>query len=195
MTGNRAKTVGEPMDRLHLVPLGEIEPAVLEEVGKNVEQTFDIRVARAKAMAVPADAFTAFREQYHSTSLLNRLRASHPPEGGYGGILGIIDRDLFVPQLNFVFGEADAAIRTAIISLARLRPEFYGLPPDDELLRSRAVKEAVHETGHMCGLAHCPDPECVMFFSNRLEDTDGKGADLCRLHRDRLGKILTGLRR
>jgi archaemetzincin len=179
------------MDRLHLIPIGEIESAILEEVARSLEQIFGIHVRKEKPMAVPSDTFKAFREQYHSTSLLQRLRISYPFERGSAALLGIIDRDLFVPELNFVFGEADAATQTAIISLARLRTEFYGLPPDDELLKSRAIKEAVHEMGHMYGLTHCPDPECVMFFSNRLEDTDTKGTDLCRLHRDRLGAILT----
>ena len=181
------------MDRLHLVPIGEIEPIILEEVEKNLEEIFGVRVTKERAMAVPAETFKAFREQYHSPSILRRLRTTHPLDQGFAAVLGIIDRDLFVPPLNFVFGEADAAMQTAIISLARLRPEFYGLPPDDRLLRSRAVKEAIHEIGHMYGLTHCPDPECVMFFFNRLEDTDTKGPNLCRPHQDRLGEILTKL--
>ena len=66
-----------------------------------------------------------------------------------------------------------------MISLARLRPEFYGSPPDDTLFLQRAVKEAVHELGHTYGLGHCRDPRCVMFFSNTLHDTDVKGPGFC----------------
>jgi len=67
----------------------------------------------------------------------------------------------------------------AVISLARLRPEFYGSPPDAPLLLKRAVKEAIHELGHTHGLGHCRDPRCIMCFSNTLHDTDVKGPGFC----------------
>jgi len=178
---------------LHLVPIGEIETGVLEEIEKSLEQAFDIRTRRERAIAVPDETYDAFREQYHSTSLLRQLSDSYPSKLGFITVLGIIDRDLFVPQLNFVFGEADARRQTAIVSLTRLRPEFYGLLPDSELLSSRAAKEAIHEIGHTYGLTHCPDPACVMYFSNRLGETDMKGPGLCRAHRDRLGETLSKL--
>ena len=178
-------------ERLHLVPFGEIETTILEEIGNRLKQTFDLHVKREKALAVPEEAFAAHRQQYHSPKLLRRLRTSYPSTSEFTAVLGVIDRDLFVPQFNFVFGEANAGMRAAIIALARLRPEFYGLPPDDRLLRSRAIKEAIHEIGHTYGLTHCPDPTCVMFFSNRLEDTDEKGAELCKRHRDRLSELRT----
>lgn len=90
-------------------------------------------------------------------------------------LLGVVDVDLFVLGLNFVFGLA--AGNTAVISLARLRPEYYGEKKNEYLLRERALKEAIHELGHTFGLHHCPDIRCIMHFSNRLEDTDIKGTD------------------
>ncbi len=42
-------------------------------------------------------------------------------------MLGIVDVDLYVPKLNFVFGETDVAYGVCVISLVRLRQEFYGL--------------------------------------------------------------------
>jgi archaemetzincin len=93
--------------------------------------------------------------------------------------LGIIDADLYVPGLNFVFGEADLMGCCALISLTRLRQEFYSLPADSGLFFQRVAKEAVHEIGHTLGLNHCPDVRCVMHFSNSLEDTDIKSSYLC----------------
>jgi len=46
--------------------------------------------------------------------------------------------------------------------------------------------EAVHELGHAFGLQHCGNPECVMFFSNSIMDTDRKGWHLCQQCRARL---------
>jgi archaemetzincin len=89
-------------------------------------------------------------------------------------ILGVVDIDLYAPGLNFVFGEADMNSGVAIISLCRLRPEHYGLPPDESLFLERVIKEAIHELGHTYGLGHCHNSRCVVYFSNSLPDTDRK---------------------
>jgi len=54
------------------------------------------------------------------------------------------------------------------------------------LLFARAEKEAVHELGHAFGMAHCLNFDCVMRFSNSVEDVDLKASDFCRLCEARL---------
>jgi archaemetzincin len=66
-------------------------------------------------------------------------------------VLGVTGVDLFVPELNFLFGLADSRQKCAVISLARLQPEFYGLPSNPQLFKERALKEAIHES-----LVRCP---------------------------------------
>jgi archaemetzincin len=41
-------------------------------------------------------------------------------------VLRLVDLDLYVPDLNFVFGLADPPGRRAVIALPRLRQSFYG---------------------------------------------------------------------
>ena len=106
-------------------------------------------------------------------------------------MLGIADEDLYVNGLNFVFGEAELGGCYAIISLARLHQSFYGLPENESILTERIVKEAIHEIGHVYGLGHCPDPDCVMHFSNCLEDTDIKGVDYCQSCEREIDKFTT----
>ncbi|MCS7106475.1 MAG: matrixin family metalloprotease, partial [Candidatus Aenigmarchaeota archaeon] len=50
---------------------------------------------------------------------------------------------------------------------------------NEEVLIKRAVKEAIHEMGHVLGLKHCENPECVMSFSNTVFDVDRKTKNLC----------------
>ena len=82
-------------------------------------------------------------------------------------------------KVEFVFGEADVASGVATVSLCRLRPEFYGQPPDSDLWEERAIKEATHEIGHLYGLVHCPNVKCVMHFSTSIEDVDRKKKTFC----------------
>ena len=93
--------------------------------------------------------------------------------------LGIVSTDLYEPDLNFVFGVASPITKTAVISTYRLHNSFYGLPEDNQIFIDRITKEAVHEIGHTLGLGHCPDPECVMHFSNSIVDTDRKSYFFC----------------
>ncbi len=102
-----------------------------------------------------------------------------PEKPGYRRILGVADVDLFVPQLNFVFSEADGATRTSVISVVRLRDEFGGGLPDESKFFRWAAKETIHELGHTYGVGHCENPRCIMFFSNSPADTNRKGPRFC----------------
>jgi archaemetzincin len=121
-------------------------------------------------------ALDSSRRQYYSTAILQRLERGADPDTR---VLGVTGCDLFVPVLTFVFGEAQLEGNCAVISVARLHEEFYGLPPRDDLLRERLVKEGAHELGHTFGLRHCADWRCVMTSSHAVERLDVKGADFC----------------
>jgi archaemetzincin len=66
-----------------------------------------------------------------------------------------------------------------VVSLARLRQGFYGLPHDETLTARRAVAEVLHEVGHLGGLAHCDRYDCVMHFCPDVETIDLRGASYC----------------
>jgi hypothetical protein len=85
------------------------------------------------------------RNQYYSTAILQAMQPLVEPGAR---LLAVTSVDLYVPVLTFVFGEAQLTGSCAVVSLHRLREEFYGLPAREELMRERLVKEAVHELGH-----------------------------------------------
>jgi archaemetzincin len=159
-----------------LIAIGEVEIKVIETLRYDLGKAFKKKVFVGRGLPRPDYAFNRRRNQYLSTAILKAMR-ERKEYSIYEKILGIIDHDLYVPRLNFVFGEAGRT--AAIISLTRLRNEFYKLPKDQTLFRKRALTEAVHELGHTYGLAHCGNPHCVMFFSNSLIDTDMKGSEFC----------------
>ena len=95
---------------------------------------------------------------------------------------------MYTEGLNFVFGQAKMKGRVAVVSIARLDPTFWHQPEDKELLEKRAVKECLHEVGHMAfGLGHCPNRHCVMSFSNTLGEVDKKTKFLCDKCRRQIG--------
>jgi archaemetzincin len=164
--------------KIYLIPVGRIEGRLLESLDKQLEKTFAREVKIFETMELPREFYNRKRNQYFSTPILKKLPSFLKP-GERDKVLGVSDVDLYAEGLNFVFGEAELGGRFALISLARLRQGFYGLPEDRVLFLERAAKEAVHELGHTCGLSHCPDPDCMMHFSNSLPDTDRKSASFC----------------
>jgi archaemetzincin len=171
-----------------LVAVGEIDSRVMDWLKNDLTKVFNKQVFIGKGMPEPDYAYHKKRNQYFSTVILNAI-IEQKEYASYEKILGIVDHDLFVPELNFVFGQASP--KAAVISLTRLRQTFYHLPEDQNLFRQRVLTEAMHELGHTFGLEHCGNPHCVMFFSNSLSDTDRKGSEFCPSCKNRLQRLST----
>jgi archaemetzincin len=172
------------MSTISLVPIGHISEDVPVRLGSRLSEIFPHPCSVGLRMELPPDAFNVERSQFLATCILEKLGSLVPPDEGR--VLGITEVDLYVPDLNFVFGLADVNGTAAIISICRLREEFYGLACDEDLFMRRMVKEALHELGHSFGLGHCQNPCCVMFFSNSLSDTDRKKESFCAVCQERL---------
>lgn len=170
--------------KITLKPLGDVDNEVIEELREKVNLAFHCPVEIKAGFNYLAHAYNPERGQYLSSNLLAFLNT--PPKEKDERTVGIVDVDLYAARLNFVFGEADISSGTAIISLCRLRQEYYGLPPDKALFIERATKEIVHELGHTSGLGHCPNAKCVMHFSNCLADTDYKEVNFCNKCRPKM---------
>jgi archaemetzincin len=155
--------------------IGEAPRATIDALTPILRETFGAEIVAAPALALPASSWNASRRQYLSTKLLDTLASVKRPE--WERLLGIVDVDLYVPDLNFVFGEADSRRGVAVFSLARLRAGA-----DQELFKRRAATEAIHELGHTYGLSHCDKRTCVMWFSNTLSESDRKGTRFCPEH-------------
>jgi archaemetzincin len=167
---------------IHLMTLGgnglRAEPglATLEQLAVGLARVFRTPCQVRPESIDPVFALEPGRGQYYSTAILQRMEQAVDPDVR---ALGVTSFDLFVPVLTFVFGEAQLEGNCAVVSTARLREEFYGMPPRIDLMRDRLLKEAVHELGHTFGLRHCSDWRCVMASSHAVELLDVKGEEFC----------------
>ena len=166
------------MSYIDIVPIGEVEETLLLFLKKSLFQTFSIETRIRNSRFDLSHVYDPVRNQYNSTGLLLELLNDTPPETSK--ILGITELDLFIPIFTFLFGEAQLNGVAALVSTHRLRNQFYGIPEDKELLKTRLLKEGIHELGHTFGLIHCFTLKCVMKSSTYVEDIDQKSVSFCR---------------
>ncbi len=152
-----------------ILPVGDIP--FLEDIRTDVEETFCTQARIERVFLDLSQAYDPYRQQVHAGTVL-RMMDSIPLPGAIRAIL-ITDVDLYERGLNFVFGEAKINGRDAVVSIYRLRH------PDPLVFRERILKEVNHELGHTFGLGHCPEPSCVMSFSNSVADVDRKSRHFC----------------
>jgi len=168
---------------IHLIPISNGTAAsaapgieLLEQLAPALARTFRTP-CRIKLQNIDVTAaHDERRRQYHSTAILQQMERLVDPDAR---VLAVTGCDLYVPVLTFVFGEAQLQGNCALVSTARLKEQFYGLPERPDLLKERLIKEAAHELGHTFGLRHCPDWRCVMASSHAVERLDVKTAEFC----------------
>ena len=149
--------------------MSELERGTVEEVVGHVSRSLETEVSISKNLRCDG-GFDAARGQWLADAMIELCVKPYASPDHH--TLGLTDRDLYVPRLNFVFGLASREAGVAVVSWHRLTGE-------DAVLGTRIVKEVVHEVGHLEGLNHCPKDDCVMWFSNTLWETDRKKADFC----------------
>jgi archaemetzincin len=153
-----------------VLPLGVVGDAVARIIAANLQAIFHVPVDLLPPWINPDFAFNDRRQQYDAALILKRLAESGRT---HQRLLGVVNVDLFIPVLTYVFGEAQLGGRAAVVSLHRLGDQESGGQAPLDTLYERAAKVSVHELAHTFALVHCKQqPECVMRASYGLGDLD-----------------------
>ena len=167
------------MSRLEIVPVGGADAGLLQALAAELDRRLGTVSELGAPLALDEDWWDAERGRYLSgpivDTLLVRAKISRcdPHECWW---LGVAEAELCAPGYDVIFGEATVEGPCAVVGLGGLR----GRSEDGtSMLWTRLVTSALHELGHLAGAEHCGEPECVMFPSRDIRDTDRKGDAFC----------------
>jgi len=163
--------------KILISPIGDFDPAVLEEIGNRIYQVFGYSSHIMPLLSDLSFAYHTGRDQYHSTPILSKLETDAPKN--YLKVLALTQVDLFIPILTYVFGEAQLNGKTCIVSIFRLNEDNISVEAEN-VFRKRIVKEAIHEIGHTFNLRHCKNKECIMNFCRSVNEVDLRNDVPCR---------------
>lgn len=162
-----------------ITSIGKIENDILTKVKNEIEINLNLKVKIVPDKITDLKfAFNPERFQYFAPLILKKLHNEFKSEN-YFRVVGITDVDIYDEGMNFIFGEA--LYDCCIVSIFRFKPCIKTENIDDKTIE-RVVKTTIHELGHTFGFMHCNNPECVMYFSNWIGDTDRKGKRFCEFH-------------
>jgi len=166
------------MKPIGVVSFGEIDGVVLKAIAAHILGYLRIDTEIFSQLEYPGYAYDPRRLQYDAGAILKAFEAL--PVQNYAKVIGVLDADLFVPILTYVFGEARQGGKCAVVSLHRLKNNPDGCKASAPLFLERAAKVALHELGHLLNLTHCEDERCLMHFSGGIRDLDTLPPYFCR---------------
>ncbi len=167
------------VEKLSIVPLEIIDERIIQDLLLKLEEIFEITSDQISWDSISQIEKSEFKSgmKYRSTELINYFSDNTHEEKN--GILFITVSDLYSPVFAKYYGEAQLNGRVGIISGFYLNENLTSGSQDSLIFLSRLKKEAVHEVGHMFGLTHCMDPNCVMNLSGKPSDIDIKSSSFC----------------
>ena len=170
---------------IYLQRIGDIDQGILIVLKiflKGFFKKYNIKVVILPDQLPVLDSEYDSEERKYDAIQVKKRLITHSKNKNYYRILGVTNIDILTKSSKFLYGVADLpknkSFGGALISVIRLREEFYGWAENTAKFEQRVLKEATHELGHTFGLKHCQNL-CVMRSSNSIVDTDRKPAKFC----------------
>ncbi len=170
--------------KIVVVPLGEVDFTLVNRLATEIGPVFDRSVDILKGMKMPEEAFNVIRSQHYARVVLSKLERAKANQREK--VIAICEDDLYLPDENYVIGYGDHLPGVAVVSLFRIRQEFYGLPEDESKIYERLIKESVHQLSYVFKVGQCRNSRCVHYETSSMMEIDQKAKKLCDICNRRL---------
>jgi len=164
-------------DKVYLLPIGEMDSGFLGRIGNCLAE----RYLYSFKVLPPADFHLPHsdgeKQQHFSQLIFEQMKRYYYSDTKY--LMGLTGHDLCCLTSDTSFGEVNRSQNAGLVSLYRLKPEYYGSFADRELLFQRALKEFTHQLGHLEGLEHCSHCYCVMSQTGNVMEMDAQESVMC----------------
>ena len=170
--------LSEKQSKLYILQLGNFtdkQKQAFQQMKRYISYYYQIPVEELAAISLSSiDSLTMRKKgrgvELLSTELINKVLPKFVPKVSLG-IVAITNHNLFPEKrLNYVFGQASAKQKTAVISLNRLGN--LAVEQEKKIAKTRAFKVLSHEIGHLLGFKHCLAFLCNMNGANHLKELD-----------------------
>lgn len=178
--------------RVAIQPFGKISQAQVDSVQSAVERMYEFEVVILDRVELPKMAFTEIRyPRYRADSIVEWL-SNHLPDT-VDMVLGLTDKDISVtkykdrkkgiikePAWQYrdfgIFGLGRVGGDACVVSSHRL----WAKGASAKSFYQRLTRISCHEVGHVLGLHHCPESNCLMNDANESITTiDNSNGVLC----------------
>ncbi len=159
-----------------VVPLGRLDEVALSVTAAHLQAVLGLPTEVTPPWPEPEYALIPTRRQYDAGLILKALAEDATP---HKIRLGLMNGDLCLPILTYVYGEAQVEGRAAVVSLHRLGHDAAGIRVSQARFYERLAKVVLHEAAHVLGLSHCRTSGCLMRFSLAVDQLDSLSMTLC----------------
>ena len=117
-------------------------------------------------------------KQWEAGAMISKIeKATEPFRRKQTGYIGIVERDIYSADYNYVFGWSRK--NHALVSLHRFTAVFHDVPPKRGRLHRRALMQLLSSAGPVFGVPRCTDPTCGRAYPESVEEHDAKEPRLC----------------
>ena len=177
-------------DLIAIQPFGTVDVDQVDSVQSGIHEMYDKRVVILPKVDLPQMAYTEIRyPRYRADSLVEWLSQNRPDSVDI--IFGLTDQDISItkykkgtreikePEWQYkdfgIFGLGRVSGHACVVSSNRLHKNV-----SSKTFYKRLQRISCHEIGHVLGLRHCPEPQCLMNDANeKISTVDNSTGELC----------------